>query len=105
MVRRSKNPDQGSLFEFAVEPKRSISKISQVKFTPTKKEPAMMVIHYINNEEVSHASCLQSQIEDHKKFNENFAKKHGYKKTFKVMGWDDYWEKFHAGGFELGKAV
>lgn len=103
-MKRSKDPAQAALFEIAPEkPKRS--KLTVVEYTPTKREPTMMVIHYIGTEDVSHVSCSQSMVDRHIDFSIKYhANLKHEPRTYKVMGWDDYWEKHHKGGFELGKA-
>lgn len=105
MAKRSKDERQESLFDIApIRPKRASAQTT-VKYTPMKREPTMVIIHYIGEEDVAHAFCPQSMVEGSIEFSKNFSKQNGYaEKTFKVMGQDDYWEKFHAGGFELGKA-
>lgn len=101
MAKRSKDENQGSLFDITPVKKLKMP-INSVKFVPMKKEVVMMVIHYKDNKEVAHASVPLSQVDSHKNFNVNFAKEKGYKKTFKVLGWDDYWEKWYAGKLKLG---
>jgi hypothetical protein len=101
MAKRSKNPDQGALFEFA--PVGSKSRLPIVPYTPSKKESAMMVVQYKDGVDVSHWSVPQSSVDDHKVFMTNSSKQRGFEYIFKVMGWDDYWEKWHRGEFILGR--
>lgn len=102
MARRSKDNNQFSLFDIEPVKKSKFKRtVTQSEFIPVARELAMVVIHYKNGIDVSHAFVPFSRVDGHIKFTKQSP--NSYNKTFKVLSDDDYWERFHNNQFTLGR--
>lgn len=85
-------PNQLTLFDYRPEAKIKVVK----EYKPIDSE-AGFLIFYKDSEDVGHQSCPVDELEETRDYYLRMDKH----TRIEVLSWDDYWFKFHNGGFQL----